>query len=112
MLAYIGRRISILIVILFGSSFILYNLAAISGDPLEGLRGSTDPKVKNEVAALIHQLQLNVPPPARYFIWLKHLLSGNLGLTRSGNAVSTELGQAIPVTIRLIFMATLIRMNQ
>jgi len=108
MLAYIGRRISILIVILFGSSFILYNLAAISGDPLEGLRGSTDPKVKNEVAALIHQLQLNVPPPARYFIWLKHLLSGNLGLTRSGNAVSTELGQAIPVTIRLIFMATLI----
>jgi len=108
MLAYIGRRISILIVILFGSSFILYNLAAISGDPLEGLRGSTDPKAKLEVQALIHQLQLNVPPPARYFIWLKHLLSGNLGLTRSGNPVSTELSQAIPITIRLIFMATLI----
>lgn len=108
MLAYIGRRISILIVILFGSSFILYNLAAISGDPLEGLRGSTDPKVKNEIAALTHQLQLNVPPPARYFLWLKHLLTGNLGLTRSGNPVSTELGQAIPITIRLIFMATLI----
>ena len=108
MLAYIGRRISILIVILFGSSFILYNLAAISGDPLEGLRGSTDPKVKVEINALIHQLQLNVPPPARYFIWLKHLLTGNLGLTRSGNPVATELGQAIPITIRLIFMATLI----
>ena len=108
MLAYIGRRISILIVILFGSSFILYNLAAISGDPLEGLRGSTDPKVKVEINALIHQLQLNVPPPARYFIWLKHLLTGNLGLTRSGNPVSTELSQAIPITIRLIFMATLI----
>lgn len=108
MLAYIGRRISILIVILFGSSFILYNLAAISGDPLEGLRGSTDPKVKVEVQALIHQLQLNVPPPARYFIWLKHLLTGDLGLTRSRNPVSTELAQAIPITIRLIFMATLI----
>ena len=37
MLAYIGRRISILIVILFGSSFILYNLAAISGDPIEAV---------------------------------------------------------------------------
>lgn len=108
MLAYIGRRISILIVILFGSSFILYNLAAISGDPLEGLRGSTDPKVKVEVQALIHQLQLNVPPPARYFIWLKHLLTGDLGLTRSRNPVSTELAQAIPITIRLIFMATVI----
>jgi peptide/nickel transport system permease protein len=107
-LAYIGRRISILIVILFGSSFILYNLAAISGDPLEGLRGSTDPKVKVEVQALIHQLQLNVPPPARYFIWLKHLLTGDLGLTRSRNPVSTELAQAIPITIRLIFMATVI----
>ena len=38
MFAYIMRRLGILLVILFGSSFILYNLAAISGDPLEGLR--------------------------------------------------------------------------
>lgn len=94
--------------ILFGSSFILYNLAALSGDPLEGLRGSASPKAKVEMNALIHQLQLNVPPPARYFIWLKRLLTGNLGVTRSSIPVSTELSHAIPITIRLILMATII----
>ena len=61
MFAYIGRRVAILLVILFGSSFLLYNLAAISGDPLEGLRGSTDPKAKAQIAALVRTLHLNVP---------------------------------------------------
>ena len=64
MFAYIGRRIAILLVILFGSSFLLYNLSAISGDPLEGIRGSTDPKAKAIMAGLVRSLHLNVPPPS------------------------------------------------
>jgi len=113
MFAYIGRRIAILLVILFGSSFLLYNLAAISGDPLEGLRGSTDPKAKAQIAALVRTLHLNVPPPARYFMWLKGIggiFTGHftLGTTRDGNPVSTYLNSAIPTTIRLITMATVV----
>lgn len=113
MLAYIGRRIAVLLVILFGSSFLLYNLAAISGDPLEGLRGSTDPKAQAQIAALIRHLHLNVPPPARYFLWLKGILGAftghfTMGVTRDGNPVSSYLADAIPTTIRLITMATVI----
>jgi hypothetical protein len=52
MIAYISRRISVLIVILFGSSFILYNLSAIAGDPIGDLRFSDDPQVQAEVAEL------------------------------------------------------------
>ena len=37
MIAFIIRRLGVLGVILFGSSFILYNLAALAGDPLGDL---------------------------------------------------------------------------
>ena len=109
MIAYLGRRLSALLVILFGSSFILYNLAAISGDPTEGLRGSTDPKAQAQLLSLTRTLNLNVPPPARYFLWLKRVFSGfDFGKTRDGHAVSIDLAAAIPTTIRLIFLATII----
>ena len=105
MLAYIGRRISALLVILFGSTFLVYIAQGYSGDPSQALRGSTDPHVKAQLASLIRNLNLNVPPPARYFLWLKGVLGifvghFNLGLTRDRNPVSTYILEAIPVTMR------------
>ncbi len=113
MLAYISRRLAALLVILFGSSFLLFNAEAYSGDPTEGLRGSTDPHAKQQLEALIRNLHLNVPPPARYFLWLKGiggLFTGHfdLGKTRDGNLVSTYIAQAVPVTIRLILLSTIL----
>jgi peptide/nickel transport system permease protein len=113
MLAYIGRRLVALLVILFGSSFLLYNAEAYSGDPTEGLRGSTDPHAKAQLEALIRNLHLNVPPPARYFLWLKGIggvFTGHFSLskTRDGNQVSTYILHAIPVTIRLILLSTIL----
>ena len=65
MFAFIMRRLGTLGVILFGSSFLLYNLAAISGDPIGELRISTDPGAEAAIAELTRSLQLNVPPPLR-----------------------------------------------
>lgn len=113
MVAYIFRRLGILAVILFGSSFILYNLAAISGDPLEDLKTSTDPNRDFLILQRTRELQLDVPPPLRYFLWLRGVLGifigkANFGLTRAGITVGEELKQAIPTTIRLVFAATII----
>ena len=113
MLSYIARRLGALVVILFGSSFILYNLAAISADPLEGLRQSTEPNAKALMEALSRDLRLDLPPPLRYFLWLRGVLgifTGNftLGETREYQDVMTELGTAIPITVRLVFAATII----
>jgi len=113
MFAYIMRRLGILLVILFGSSFILFNLAAISGDPLEGLRTSSEPSAKQQIITLTRELQLNVPPPARYFLWLRGILGvfvGHIdfGNARNGQAVSGLIQHAIPVTIRLVTMATVV----
>jgi peptide/nickel transport system permease protein len=48
-LAFIARRIGVLFLILFGSSFILYNLAAIAGDPIGDLRFSDDPEIQAQI---------------------------------------------------------------
>jgi peptide/nickel transport system permease protein len=52
LIAYIARRIGVLLVILFGSSFILYNLSAIAGDPIGDLRFSDDPGVLAQIEEL------------------------------------------------------------
>jgi peptide/nickel transport system permease protein len=113
MVAYILRRLGVLVVILFGSSFILYNLAALSGDPLDDLRTSTDPNRDFLILQRTRELQLDVPPPLRYFLWLRGVLGvfigqANFGLTRAGITVGEELKQAIPTTIRLVLAATII----
>lgn len=112
MLAFIGRRIGTLIVILFGSSFILYNLTAISGDPLEEYKFATDERSQATLRGLIRTLDLDTPPPIRYFKWLKGVLglfvgNPNFGLTRDGEPVIDRLVAAIPVTLRLVTAATL-----
>ena len=110
MFAYIGRRLGALLIILFGSTFLVYILEAYSGDPTEGLRGNSSPKAHQLLMSLIRRLNLNVPPPARYFIWLKGVfgfLTGHftLGLNGSNTPVTTLLGNALPITIRLVSLS-------
>jgi len=100
-------------VVLFGSTFILYNLEAISGDPLADLRVSTNPTAKHQLHDLIRTLHLNVPAPARYFIWLKGILKGftghlDLGVDRQDTPILTVVRVAVPTTIRLVIAATII----
>jgi peptide/nickel transport system permease protein len=113
MVAYIIRRLGVLGVILFGSSYILYNMAALTGDPLQELRMSADPSAEQQIRDLTRLLNLDVPPPLRYFIWLKGVLGifvGNpdFGITRGNTLVSTEIAAAIPTTIRLVTAATIV----
>jgi peptide/nickel transport system permease protein len=113
MVAFILRRLGVLGVILFGSSFILYNLAAISADPLQDLKLSTDPDRDAKILVLTRELQLDVPPPLRYFLWLRGVFGiflgkPNFGTGRDGLAVIDSLALAIPVTLRLVAAATLL----
>jgi len=110
---FITRRISVLLVILLGSSFLIYNLEALSGDPIEDLRLSKAPNAKHLIQVFTHELQLDVPPPLRFFNWLKGVLGffvGNfdLGLTRTHEHVGAMVGAALPTTIRLVLGATIL----
>lgn len=113
MLAFIARRIGVLLLILFGSSFLVYNLEAIAGDPLADLRTSSAKNRDYLIHHLTQQLQLDVPPPLRYFSWLKGVLGvftghADFGKTRDNLLVVNEISAAIPVTIRLVLGATIL----
>jgi len=98
-------------VVVFGASFLAYNLQAYSSDPLSEFGESTAINKNYLIAKTIRDLQLDVPPPLRYFSWLRGILAGlwgdlDMGLSRAGIPVIELLGQAIPVTIKLVITAT------
>ena len=113
MFTYLLRRLSALVVVLLGASFLIYNLTAIAGDPLEDLRLSDAENKEYLIAQRTADLQLDVPPPIRYFLWLGRLMGifvGNLdlGMNREGTTVLSNLELALPTTIRLVITATLL----
>jgi len=113
MIAYVVRRLGALVMILFGSSFIIYNLTAISSDPLEELSLSTAPNRDQLILNLTRELRLDLPPPVRYFIWLRGVLGvfvgrADFGQTRENQPVVSEIVGALPITVRLVFVATIV----
>lgn len=100
-----------MLVIVFGASFLAYNLQAYSSDPLSVFGESTEKNKDYLIAATIRDLQLDVPPPIRYFSWLRGIIAGlwgdfDMGLSRSNIPVIEILAMAIPVTIKLVITAT------
>jgi peptide/nickel transport system permease protein len=98
-------------VIVFGASFLAYNLQAYSSDPLSQFGESTADNKDYLILQLTRDLQLDVPPPIRYFSWLRGIAGGlwgnfNMGLTRDGLPVIDILAIAIPVTVKLVITAT------
>ena len=113
MLNFVVRRLIASVFVLLGASFIIYVLAANAGDPLEDLRSSTAPNRDALIAARSELLNLDVPPPARYFLWLSGVLAVfvgkfDLGTTIQGVNVIDLVGNAMWQTIQLVTIATII----
>lgn len=113
MWSYVLRRVLIAVIVIFAASFLVYVLAANSGDPLEDLRGSTAPNKEALIAARIQLLHLDIAPPLRYFLWLGGVLKIfigqlDLGATLTGSAVTTVLSQSMWSTLQLVSIATVL----
>ena len=116
MLGYVIRRLAIAVVILFASSYLVYVLAAYAGDPLEDLRQSRDPNRDALMAQRTAALDLDIPPPLRYFLWLRGAIgcaapflgTCDLGTNLQGFEVTELLGRAIAQTVLLVTAATVL----
>ena len=111
LLAYVSRRLGMMLLIVFGASFLAYNLQAYSSDPLSAFGESTAINKKYLIAKAIKDLHLDVPPPIRYFTWLRGIVAGlwghfDMGLTRANIPVMHVLRLAIPVTVKLVITST------
>ena len=108
MFFFVVRRLLVSIPIVLASTFLMFGLVTISGDPLAELRQSRNPNKEQQIAQMKARLQLDRPFQSRYFDWLRGVLHGDFGLNREGQDVSALLRQAMSTTFRLIILATVL----
>ncbi|MEE1620416.1 ABC transporter permease [Zafaria sp. J156] len=116
MVTYIVRRLVTAVLILFGASFLVYQLTALSGDPLADLRESNLPNKDALMQQRIENLDLTTPAPIRFFKWLGGAAQCivpffgrcDLGLMLNGEPVTQALARAAGQTILLITAATVL----
>ncbi len=99
MLKYLAKRIIYLIPILFGVIFILFVLNEISpGDPAQMILGVE--ATEEQIMELREELQLDDPFLTRFFRYVLHSFTGDLGTSyRSGQPVLKELMVRFPVSL-------------
>jgi peptide/nickel transport system permease protein len=83
---FIGRRLLLIILVLFLVSLIVFFITSIiPGDTAQMMLGQN--ATPANLAELRHTLGLDQPPPVRYVNWLTNLLRGNLGTAASEGGV-------------------------
>ncbi len=110
MLAYATRKLLISIPVLFFATLVAFLLVA-TVDPIAEQRVFllSQPGGAEQVARLEVSLGLDKPLIERYGSWVGDLFRGDMGSsTENGRAVTTLLGEAVPVTMRLVVAATVI----
>ena len=107
MAGYVIRRFLQMIPVFFGATFLVSFLVfSLPGDPIAALFG--DKPVNEAVAAQLRsQYNLDQPFIVQYLLYLKNLVTFDLGVDFSGRQVTDVLAQAFPVTIRLAILALL-----
>lgn len=108
MLRYLLRRLLQAVPVFLGTTFLIYFMVfAMPGNPIVALFGDKTPNPA-QVAALEAQYNLDQPFIMQYLLYLKNVLTGDLGTTFSGRDVNEVLGETFPVTLKLVIMAVVI----
>ena len=107
----VARRLAYAGFIVFVVSFLTsLLLELVPGNPAYAIIG--DAATPAQVAAMDKRLHLDEGPIPRYFTWLGHALTGNLGDSITASTPVTKLiSQAAPVTIELIILSQLIAIS-
>jgi len=108
MASFIIRRLIASVFVLLAATFLMYILVSLSGDPLADLRASNSPNKDELIAARTKLLNLDVPAPLRYFLWLGALFRGDLGLSVQNQPVNIMLGNALTSTLTLVTTAIVV----
>ncbi|WP_035846987.1 ABC transporter permease [Kitasatospora azatica] len=102
---YVLRRILQMIPVFIGATLLIFLMVyTLPGDPIAALYGdkAADPA---QVAQLRHLYYLDQPIWKQYLHYMSNLLQGNFGTSFTGRSVTSLMGDAFPVTIRLALVA-------
>lgn len=113
MASYILRRVLVSFLILLAASFLMYQLVALSSNPLQDLQGTNNPNAPQLIAARTRLLHLDTIPPVRWLMWVGGAAGClvpfanmcDLGVTISNAPVTDLLPQAMGSTIQLVTLS-------
>ena len=87
---YIGKRLLLMIPVLFGLSIIVFLIMAlIPGDPAQAILGAY--ATPDNVARINAQLGLDQPLPIQYLTWLGNILEGDFGRSYAQNRAVLDI---------------------
>ena len=107
MLAYISRRLALVVPSLLLVSFGVFSLLRlVPGDALMAKIADAGMVPKANLDAIRHQLGIDQPFLVQYVHWLSGLVHGNFGRSLITNrSVLGQIGDALPVTVELALIA-------
>ncbi|WP_454084591.1 ABC transporter permease [Georgenia sp. Marseille-Q6866] len=105
MVRYVGRRLLQLVPVFLGATLLIYAMVfALPGDPVAALGGERGlPEAVQQ--QIREQYNLDEPFIVQYLLFLRGILTLDLGVTFSGREVLDVIRDALPVTFRLALMA-------
>jgi oligopeptide transport system permease protein len=103
---YVIRRLLQMIPVFIGSTFLIFFMVYALGDPVAALFGDRAPDPAT-AAQIRNDLHLNDPLWKQYLIYMKNIFTGDFGTAFNGESVTSLMGSAFPVTIRLTVVAIL-----
>jgi len=106
---YLIRRLVLLVPLLLGTALLTFVVShAVPADPLAanvGPEGMMNPEV---VEAFYRKWGLDKPLPVQFFLYVKNLLQGDLGVSIFYHRpIAQDLGRYLPATIELSTVATI-----
>src|SRR2546425_3039090 len=101
MLAYLIRRLALMVPVAFLVSVLVFSLIHLTPvDPAELILG--EEHSPEAVVALRHELGLDRPLPEQYLTWISHALRGDLGRSvRTNQPVVQAITERLPATLEL-----------
>jgi len=97
----------LIVIILFVSVAAFFLVHLLPGDPATTILGPNS--TPQNVATINRELGLNKPLIQQYFIWLGHVLQGNLGQSFTTHQTTTSIiAQSFPIDLELIIFSQII----
>jgi oligopeptide transport system permease protein len=103
---YVIRRLLQMIPVFIGSTFLIFFMVYALGDPVAALFGDRAPDPAT-AAQIRRDLHLNDSLGEQYLIYMRNIFTGDFGTAFNGQSVTSLMGSAFPVTIRLTVVAIL-----
>lgn len=108
-LTYTLRRLLVAVPVIVASTFVVFVLVALSGDPLANFKGKNPPPSPQVVLVEEQRLHLDQPLTQRYWTWITGVVHGDFGPSvRTNVDIGHELVTRFGVTIRLIALAVVL----